>query len=321
MSQSEAEAPSPAQPERPRPDKQQAPNGKAARREVRSPILRERRIKRFEFLYRRLPVTSRVAHVLVTSSGRRLVCRPEKQPTTGELLWGGYCTAYDVDLGVHVTQLVATSPSQGDKIAFRATLDLIWTVVSPEDVVLTGVDDVRIALAPFLLQGLRTVTRKFEITASKDAEAAANECFEGNTLGARFGLSVEVFIRLAMDEPTLNHAAIQRKVELFHDIVAAGDFHQFALQLALAPGDVSAVVGMLLQERDSHRQAVFDFVTSLLESDALDRWQIDDQVRTTLQWLRDSGYKVLAGSDEARKFSFGENDRAPAGIAENGSGS
>jgi hypothetical protein len=76
---------------------------------------------------------------------------------------------------------------------------------------------------------------------------------------------------------------------------------------------------MLVAERDSHRQAVFDFVTRLLESDALDRWQIDDQVRTTLQWLRDSGYKVLAGSDEARRFSYGENHREPVGIRDNGS--
>ncbi|MBB5850197.1 hypothetical protein ACFQ05_23590 [Amycolatopsis umgeniensis] len=308
-----------APPARSKPARRKGVTARLGRREDVSPIISERRIKRFEFLYRRLPVTGRVAHVLVTSAGRRVVCRPEKHPTTGELLWSGYRMAYDVDLGVHVVQLEATSPSEGDKIAFRVSVDLIWTVESPEKVVSAGISDVRLALAPFVLQSLRMVTRKFKITESEDAEMAANARFRNCTLGARFGLSVEVFIRLAMDEPTLNHAAIQRKVELFREIVAAGDFHQAALQLALAPGDVSSVVGMLLQERDSHRQAVFDFVTRLLESDALDRWQIDDQVRTTLQWLRDSGYKVLTGSDEARKFSYGENHRASAAAGENGS--
>src|SRR5205823_4117968 len=141
----------PALPERPKPEKEKSPRARAERREVRSPITGEHRIKRFEFLYRRLPVTGRVAHVLVTSAGRRKVCWPQEQPTTGELLWGGYCMAYDVDLGVHVTQLEATSPSQGDKIAFRAAIDLIWKVEHPEQVVLVGLDDVRLALAPFLL--------------------------------------------------------------------------------------------------------------------------------------------------------------------------
>lgn len=324
MTRPDAVEKAPNPPERTQPEKRKAPAVRVQRREIRSPIIGERRIKPFEFLFRRLPVTSRVAHVLVTSAGRRKVCGPEEQPTTGELLWGGYRMAYDVDLGIHVTQLEATSPSKGDMIAFRAAMDLIWKVEKPEKVVLAGVDDVRLALAPFLLQHLRTVTREHQITVPQEAESHANAYFREHPVGVRFGLSVEVFVRLAMDEPTLNHDAIQRKVKLFRDIIAAGDFHQFALQLALTPGDVSSVVGMLLRERDSHRQAVFDFVTRLLESDALDRWQIDDQVRTTLQWLRDSGYKVLAGSDEARKFSYGENHRAPepaaAVVSENGSG-
>jgi len=152
------------------------------------------------------------------------------------------------------------------------------------------------------------------------AEEAANARLRRSMLGTEFGLELEVFIRLAMDEISLTNAVIARKVELFRRIISTGDFNQFALELALQPSDIGTVVKLLVDERDSHRQAVFDFVTRLLESDALDRWQIDDQVRTTLQWLRDSGYKVLAGSDEARRFSYGENHREPAGIPENGSG-
>jgi hypothetical protein len=307
----------PQQPEAPeKPDK---PQSRPRPPQSRGPIVGERDVRRFEFLYRRLPASARVARVLVTSSGRQVVYRPDKQPTTGELLWSGARAVYEVDLGVHVTQIVATPPSQGDKTAFRAVIDVIWRVTDPAKVVLTGLGDVRQAVSPSLLYQLRTITRQYKIAELEKAEEAANGRLRHSTLGAEFGLKLEVFVRLTMDEASLTHATVQQKVELFRRIISAGDFNQFALELALEPNDIGTVVEKLVDERDSHRQAVFDFVTKLLESDALDRWQIDDQVRTTLQWLRDSGYKVLAGSDEARKFSYGENHREPVGILDNGS--
>lgn len=297
-------------------DPQQAPSSPPAQPkplDFRNPITAERQVTRLEFLYRRPPVCARTARVFVTSSGRCVEYRPEKQPTTGELLFSGVRTMYDVDLSVHVTQLEAAPPSNGDKIAFSANIDLIWQVIQPSKVVLSGVSDVRQAVAPVLLRRLRSVTRQFQIEDPEKAERAANGEFADGTLGVEFGLSFQVFIRLAMDEHTLRHEAINRQVDLFRQIIEAGDFNQFALQLAIKPEDINTVVQMLVEERDSHRKAVFDFVTRLLESDALDRWQIDDQVRTTLQWLRDSGYKVLAGTDQARKFSYGDNHRGGHG--------
>jgi hypothetical protein len=286
----------------------------------RGPIVGERDVGRFEFLYRRLPTSAHVAHVLVTNSGRRVVCQPDKHPTTGELLWSGARTVYEVDLGIHVIRIVATPPSQGDKTAFRAVIDVIWKVADPAKVVLTGLSDVRQAVSPSLLHQLRAITRQYKIAELENAEETANERLRHSTLGAEFGLTLEVYVRLTMDEASLYNATVQRKVDLFRKIISAGDFNQFALELALEPNDIGAVVKMLMDERDSHRQAMVDFVTRLLESDALDRWQIEDQVRTTLQWIQDSGNKVITGSDEARKFSYGENHREPIDISDNGSG-
>lgn len=316
-----AEPQKPQKPESPEePEKLDKPAPQPPARQARGPITSERDVRRFEFLYRRLPTSARIAHVLVTSPGRHLVHWPDKQPTIGELLWSGIRTVYEIDVGIHVTQIVATPPSHGDNATFRADIDMIWRVVDPSKVVLTGLGNVQQAVSPSLLCQLRTITRQYKITELEKAEEAANERLRHSTLGAEFGLALEVFIRLAMDEASLSGVAIQQKVELFRKIISAGDFNQFALELALKPDDIDTVVRLLVAERDSHRQAVFDFVTRLLESDALDRWQIDDQVRTTLQWLRDSGYKVLAGSDEARKFSYGDNHREPIGVHDNGSG-
>lgn len=286
--------------------------------EFLNPVISEREVGRLELLYRRLSVSPRIARVLATSSGRCTEYRPDKQPTFGELIWGGVRTIYDVDLSTHTTQIDASPPSRGDTIAFLATVDLQWHVADPSMFVHTGIDNIKQAVAPALLSHLRAVTRQHDVDQLESAELAANkaltnEALGKDALGAEFGLSVQAYVRLTMDESSLRHAAIQREVDLFRSIIASGDYDQFALQLALKPGTIDTVVKLLVDERDNHRKAVFDFVTRLLESDALDRWQIDDQVRTTLQWLRDSGYKVLTGTDETRRASFGENHRMQPG--------
>jgi len=284
-----------------------------------NPIMKKLDVHRFDFLRRRLSAESHVARVFVKSSGNHIEYPPDQQPTMGELLWGGMRTMYEVDLGMHVVQIEDELPSRGDRVHFRAVVDLVWRVENPSEVVRQDVKDVRELVSPILLKRLRNVTRKFVIDVPEEAEAAANADLDDEHLGAELGLRLKVFVRLTMDSPSLEHAAIQRKVDHFRAIIATGDYNQFALQLALKPEDIGTVVKVLVNERDSHRQAVFDFVTRLLESDALDRWQIDDQVRTTLQWLRDSGHKVLAGSDEARSVTFGESYQEPIGTG-NGTG-
>jgi hypothetical protein len=68
-------------------------------------------------------------------------------------------------------------------------------------------------------------------------------------------------------------------------------------------------VRLLVEERDTHRREVCDFITRLLDSDALDRWQIDDQVRVALQWMGLSINRVLTGTDDARPFPFADTPR------------
>ncbi|MBP2473118.1 hypothetical protein JOF53_001990 [Crossiella equi] len=285
-----------------------------------NPIVGERHFRAAELLFHRLPARARIFRVCLTRSGRFVEYPPDRQPTTGELLWNSVRTVYDIDMGSHVSQVEIELPSRGDEVTFRAVVDLVWRVVRPSEVVASGLTDVRRSLTPLLLQHLRAVTRRFEVHEAERAEAAANQTLTEANLGEGFGLSLQAFVRVAMDGASLERAAIQRKLEHFRSIIAAGDFDQAALQLTLKPEDISAVVQALVQERDSHRQAVFDFVTRLLESDALDRWQIDDQVRATLQWLRESGFKVLTGVDEARSVSFGEKPREPLIARSNGAG-
>ena len=62
---------------------------------------------------------------------------------------------------------------------------------------------------------------------------------------------------------------------------------------------------MLIKERDSHRHETVGFVTKLIESGAIERWEVEDQVRTVLQWLQEATNRVITGTDETRRASLG----------------
>ncbi|CAM3354406.1 hypothetical protein KIPE111705_04340 [Kibdelosporangium persicum] len=273
-------------------------------REITGPIVDEHRIKWFEFLFWRPPIDANIAQVCMKQSGAYVEYGPERQRTTGELLFSGIRTVYNVDLGVHVVRIEASPPSRGDKMSFRATMDLVWQVTDPSTVVKSGIRDVRRTLTPSLLHELRSVTRDHLIEDTEQAEIAANEVLNKQDLGGRFGLSVTVYVRLAMDELSIEQAMTTRKVDFFRQIIVNGDFNQFALHLATKPEEVRTVVEMLIKEKDDSRRAVFDFATELLKSDAIDRWLIEDQVRVILQWARNSTNKVLTGEDETRRLTF-----------------
>lgn len=285
-----------------------------------SPIVNERHLNWFELLYRRLPVGARIARVFVTRSGKRLTYPATEQPTTGELVWNKVRTVYEVDLGVHVSTVNAELPSRGDKIYFKSTIDLEWKVADPAQVVQANVTNVREILTPRLLARLREVTRRFDIVDVAEAENSANKELREESLGAERGLWVQPHVRLALDDTSLEQSDIRRKVDHFRSIIAEGDFDQFALQLTLQPQDIGSVIKVLVDERDSRLRATFDFMNRLLESDALDRWQIDDQVRTALQMAQESIFRVLTGNGQPRLAGSGEAIREPVASG-NGSAS
>ncbi|KAA2254864.1 hypothetical protein F0L68_29210 [Solihabitans fulvus] len=314
-----------------------------------NPILTERQVRRFEFLRQKPMVRARVALVFATLRSGHVVFRPDNPPTMGELLWKGIRAAYEVDMGMHQIRIDGDLPSAGDAFPFHAEIDVQWRVDDPSKIVKDGISDVREALAPVLFQRLRTITRGFDIHQAKSAEDKANRELADGSLGAEFGLWVRFFLRLRMDDPTVQHASaeigvrretvldalnherlvlrernevfrIERRVAAYSAIIASGDVEQFAFQLAQNannPEDVRAVIQMLKDERDTNRSVTVDFVARLLGSGAIERWEVDDQVKEALQWLKDSTARVIHGPTS--KPAIGpvpsDNGGTPAGPA------
>jgi hypothetical protein len=275
-----------------------------------APIVGEHHLGRFHFLHRRAPSRPWVARVFMRANGRLAVFDRDKQPTTGELLWGGYRALFEVDLSLRRLGLEIILPSAGDAFVFRADVDVQWRVTDPKLVVGAGITDIRKVVVPLLLDGQRQATRSMKASDVADAEKAANAQFGHDWLTEEYGLWTNVLVRLRMDEQKEGDVRLASEVLAFKTLIKGGDLDQFALQLAAQnPEQVESVVRQLVAERDTHRREVCDFITRLLESDALDRWQIDDQVRVALQWLGVSINRVLTGTDEARPFPFSDAAR------------
>ncbi|MFB9688271.1 hypothetical protein [Amycolatopsis plumensis] len=270
-----------------------------------APIVGAERVSRLSLLRRHKAQRPWVARVFVGRDGRLDVFSWTNQPTTGELLWGGYRSVFDVDLSLRNLSLEVTLPSAGDAFVFRTEVDVQWRVENPETVVTKGLRDIRPLVVPQLLAGLRQASRTLETSDVETAEKAANAAqFDSRWLRAEYGLSTNVLVRLRMDAQTERALRLDAEVRAFKKLIEQGDLDQFALQLAQNPRNVQAVVEALVAERDTHRKDVLNFVTELIGSDALDRWQIDDEVRVMIQWMQASISRVLTGTDAARRLPF-----------------
>lgn len=270
-----------------------------------APIVDAERVSRLNLLRRRKAHRPWVARVFLTRTGRLDVFSWTNQPTTGELLWGGYRSVYDVDLSLRNLSLEVTLPSAGDAFVFRTEVDVQWRVEDPETVVTKGLRDIRPLVVPHLLAGLRQASRTLDTSDVETAEKAANAAqLDTDWLLTEYGLSAAILVRLRMDAQAERTLRLDAEVRAFKTLIEKGDLDQFALQLAQNPRNVQAVVEALVAERDTHRKDVLNFITKLIGSDALDRWQIDDEVRVMMQWMRTSIHRVLTGTDSARPLPF-----------------
>lgn len=277
-----------------------------------TPIVDEQHFGRFRIMHRKTHMRPWVARVYVLGNGRIVEFGRDTQPTVGELLWGGYRAMFEVDRSMRRLGLEITLPSAGDAFVFRATVDVQWRVVEPKNVVQAGVTDIRNVMEPPLLDGLRQATRSLLADDVEAAEKTANAHFEHNWLADEYGLWTNVLVRLRMDAQKEESLRLAAEVQAYKTLIEAGDLDQFALQIARNPDQVADVVQTLVQERDTHRREVCEFITQLLDSDALDRCQIEDKVRVTLQWMGVSINRVLTGTDKARPDPFTEQP-FPAG--------
>jgi hypothetical protein len=262
-----------------------------------------------------------IATVVVTRRSAPAVLGVRGAPSR----WSMFCqhgTLYEIDLGLHHTTFDLELPSAADMFSFRADVAVEWRVLDPVRVVKDHVSDIRKALAPALVSLLAMDTRQFKVDEAFDAERQVAAALHHNDVGIDYGLATTIRVRLSADPGAAEHAAsrrsLQQKIEieglrhdhrrlqeaneervirgrirLYREIISAGDVEQFALQLARNPDGVDTVVQMVREIRQEDHRHVTDFLTRLVESGAVDRWEVKDTVQTALDWLKENNDRVV----------------------------
>jgi len=312
----------------------------AGRQSQARPILREAR-----WDGRLARPRAHVAIVVVYNRGDHQVVWPHER--TRVLLHRRPSTVYEVDLGLHRTEIPAELPSKDYTGTFHASINVQWRVFNPSAVVRHQVIDIKEALSATLLRRARGIAREFsidqitvaedeinnqlggvaiDVTAPAGIQQAMREATDLGCLGAEYGLWTRVITHLGLDEAATEHNAkmmklnwaieeekaeqelrvlinknqqeiMAERIAVYREIVAAGDVERFALRLASHPDEISAIMEILRQDQLQSRHDTIEFISHMVESGVVERWEVSDQVKEALEWLTDATARVVTDKD------------------------
>lgn len=292
-----------------------SPDAESEREPSLGPIIGKRRLRQSEVLRYRPTARAHVGLVVMTLSGEYRAFPPEMRLTLSERYWKSGATLYEVDTGRHTTSIELDVPSRSPAFSFHAIVELEWRVTDLVQVVKHEIRNIPKTLEPYLWQRLSATTRRFEIMDGAAAEREATMNLNEHTIGGDIGLATRAFIRLRMEAFSVHHTLAVRDTsrtvgqeydkraldvvhERYREIVESGDAGRVALQLARDPDETSTVLQMMLKYSDNRRN-VSEFVSQVLDSGAIDRYAINDQVRDALQLLKEATERLLASGPNA----------------------
>jgi hypothetical protein len=165
-----------------------------------------------------------------------------------------------------------------------------------------------------------------DVTAPVGIQQAMREATDLGCLGAEYGLWTRVITHLALDEAGSEHntkmtklnwaieeeKAAQKlrvlqdknqqeimadRIAVYREIVAAGDVERFALRLASHPDEISAITAIIREDQLTSRRDTIEFISHMVDSGVVERWEVSDQVKEALEWLRDATARVVTDKD------------------------
>lgn len=97
------------------------------------------------------------------------------------------------------------------------------------------------------------------------------------------------------------------RMGFYRDAFVSGDIDRAVLQVAQNPDELTAVAQVVREQELMGQRMTVDFVNKLIESGAIERWQVNDQAKAALDWLRQSTNAVF--HPPAAELDAGGGDR------------
>lgn len=165
-----------------------------------------------------------------------------------------------------------------------------------------------------------------DVTAPTGIQQALREATDLRCIGAEYGLWTRAIAHLTLDEAATEHnikmmklgwaieeeaaeqklrvlknenqqEIMEKRIATYRQIIAAGDVEQFALRLAHHPDEISAITAIIREDQLTSRRDTIDFISHMVDSRVVERWEVSDQVREVLEWLREATARVITNMD------------------------
>ncbi|NUP20837.1 MAG: hypothetical protein HOZ81_33125, partial [Streptomyces sp.] len=168
----------------------------------------------------------------------------------------------EIALGTYVAPLQMELPAAGGTTFFKAEVDIEWAVTDPYLAALEVVTDVAGRLTSPVLERLREVTTTYRVTEAEQANRAiTRECAGGRwaDLGSELGLRVRLYVRLRVDDRTIEHAdeerdahaqarVIRLRQDSYRRMLQGGELEQLSFMLAADPEGAKDFLEKIRQE-------------------------------------------------------------------------
>jgi hypothetical protein len=99
--------------------------------------------------------------------------------------------------------------------------------------------------------------------------------------------------RLRMIRNRNEQEVTKARIDIYREIIAAGDLERFALRLARNPEDIDAIIEIFRQDQLASRKDTVDFIKHMVDRGVVERWEVSDQVREALNWLKEATARVV----------------------------
>ncbi|GAA2815702.1 hypothetical protein [Streptomyces showdoensis] len=283
-----------------------------------------------------------IAAVLLYRNGGHRIVWPDRQEDNDKPLLRAPYTVFEVQLGQNVTEFSLKLPAAGDGASFNVRVRVKWTVEDPYRVVKEQVWNVAELLHDDLLDGLRSLSRRFRLTEAQRAdEAVRDELSTGRlVLGREIGLRTQVYVFFDLDEQIRKEVARADKVEVtvradareaeaelrreewerkkimaraadLEAMFRRGDLAQIAHHMAKNPDHEWEIRTQLQREKREGQADLLAVFNRLLDSGVLERHEVDEQAYQILQHLRSSTGTILGGvADRVLESSRAPDHRA-----------
>ena len=169
-------------------------------------ILSETKLQRLR-LTNPAPSRTGVAIVVQTASGRTEVVAGQR--TAGESLFAPHSMQYEVNTADQHTRIELTVKTREDAYAFQVTVDVVWRVRDPVEVVRRRLDDGAATISTVVRDRLKALGRQFTIEQTVEFEKRLRDEFAG----PRAGIGCLMIVLLTPDV-TLDQAGTVQLAEV-----------------------------------------------------------------------------------------------------------